>query len=181
MEKSNAKKIAFYGVMSALMFVFLLTETYILSVFYGNITPTFLTIPLAVALSLFSGKRGVWVGGTIFGCCSFFLAICISNPIFINPLISIFPRVFIGVVAFFVYSIIRKLFKNEVVSCSLAGIFGVFTNSVCTIFMMWVFSATEIATILTIIISLNFIPEIIVAAILCPIYVKVFKRMQKRI
>ena len=72
MEKSNAKKVAFYGVMSALTFVFLLIETFVFSAFLGNFTPAILTLPLAVALSLFNGKKGMFVGGTIFGCCSFF-------------------------------------------------------------------------------------------------------------
>ena len=186
MEKSKAKKIAFYGVMTALMFTFLLIETYLFSAFFGNFTPAILTLPLAVALSLFNGKRGMWVGGLIFGSCSFFLAVCISNPIFLNPLISILPRIFIGLVAFFVYFLANKIFSNskseflkEILPCSLAGIFGILTNSVCTIFMMWVFNAAELAAVLTVIISINFVAEVIGAAVLAPIYVKVFKRMNK--
>jgi uncharacterized membrane protein len=100
MKEFSSKRIAFYGVLSALMFVFLLIETYLFTAFFGNFTPAILTLPFAVALSLFNGKRGMWLGGTIFGCCSFFLAICIGNPIFLNPLISILPRIFIGVVAY---------------------------------------------------------------------------------
>ena len=186
MEKGSAKKIAFYGVMAGLMFVFLLIETFIFSALFGNFTPAILTLPLAVALSLFNGKKGMLIGGTIFGCCSFFLAICISNVIFLNPLVSILPRVFIGITAFGVYFLANKLLKNatsefvrEILPCSLAGVFGILTNTVCTIFMMWVFNSAELAIVLTLIISVNFIAEVIGAAVLAPIYVRVFKRMNK--
>ena len=58
MEKISAKKIAYYGVISALMFVFLLIETYLLTIAFGALTPAILTLPFAVALSLFLGKKG---------------------------------------------------------------------------------------------------------------------------
>ena len=186
MEKSSAKKIAFYGVMAGLMFVFLLIETYVFSAFFGNFTPAILTLPLAVALSLFNGKKGMWIGGTVFGCCSFFLAIIISNVIFLNPLVSILPRIFIGCTAYLVYWAFSSLFKKskndfvkEILPCALAGVSGILTNTVCTIFMMWVFNATAIATVFTVIISINFVAEVVGAAILTPLYVKVFKRMHK--
>ena len=188
MQKSNAKNVAFYGVMSALMFVFLLIETYVFSAFFGNFTPAILTLPLAVSLSLFNGKKGLWIGGTIFGCCSFFLAICISNVIFLNPLVSILPRIFIGVLAYFVYYFVSKLFKNsnntflkDVLPCSVAGAVGILTNTVCTIFMMWVFNSAEIALVFTTIISINFLAEIIGACVLTPIYVKVFLKFQRKV
>ena len=187
MEKSS-KKIAFYGVMAGLMFVFLLIETYLFSALFGNFTPAILTLPLAVALSLFNGKRGMWVGGTVFGCCSFFLAIIISNVIFLNPLVSILPRVFIGGTAFLVYWGSSKLFKNaksefvkETLPCALAGVFGILTNTVFTIFMMWVFNAAAIAMVFTVVISINFVAEVVGAAVLAPIYVKLFKRLQKQL
>ncbi|MBR2385630.1 MAG: hypothetical protein IKA99_08510 [Clostridia bacterium] len=84
MKKNSSRKIAFYGVMAGLMFVFLLIETFVFTAFFGNFTPAILTLPLAIALSLFNGRKGMWVGGTIFGCCSFFLAIIISNVIFLK-------------------------------------------------------------------------------------------------
>ena len=57
--------------------------------------------------------------------------------------------------------------------------FGILTNTVFTIFMMWVFNSAELALVLTLLISINFVAEVVGAAILAPIYVKVFKRMHK--
>ena len=182
--KISSKKIALYGVLSALMFLFLLVETYVLTAFLGAFTPAVLTLPLAVAISIHNGKHGMWVGGTIFGFCSFFLAVIISNPVFINPLISILPRVFIGVVAYLVYSLTKLLFKkskkgflNQTLPLGLSGAFGILTNTVCTIFMMFLFKATGIEAVLATVMSINFVAEIIGAVILVPIYVKVFRRI----
>ena len=179
MKQTTSKKIAYLGVASALMFVFLLIETYLLTIAFGALTPAILTLPFAVALSLFLGKKGMFLGGTIFGCCSFFLAIAISNPVFINPLISILPRVLIGVVAYFAYTLSLKLFKNEVVAYSVGGAFGILTNTVCTIFMLWVFDYSSLAAVFTTIMSINFVGELIGAIILVPVYAKILKKVNK--
>ena len=186
MKASSAKKIAFYGMLSALTFVFLLIETFLFKVLFGNFTPAILTLPLAVAISLFNGKKGFWVGGTIFGCCSFFIAIMVGNVVFLNPLVSILPRVFIGVVAYFSYLLLKMLFKNaksqainEILPLCIAGALGILTNTVCTVFMMWVFNASALAVVITVIMSINFIAEIVGAIILVPVYAKVLRRIER--
>ena len=188
MVQASSKRLAFYGVLSALMFAFLLVETYLLTIAFGSLTPAILTLPFAVALSLFLGKKGMFIGGTMFGCCSFFLAICIANPVFINPLISILPRILIGVVAYFVYALVKTIFKksqnsllNEILPCSIAGAFGILTNTVCTIFMLWVFNSATLATVFTTIISINFIGEVVGAIILVPVYYKILKKIEGKL
>lgn len=188
MKQMSSKKIAYYGVLSALMFVFLLIETYLLTIAFGSLTPAILTLPFAVALSLFLGNKGMFVGGTMFGCCSFFLAIIIGNPVFINPLISILPRILIGVVAYLVFVLVNKITKNcksewvkSIIPYSLSGIFGILTNTVCTIFMLWVFQESSLAAVFTTIISVNFIGEIIGAIILVPVYAKILARIEDRL
>ena len=185
-NSSKATKVAFYGVVSALMFVFLLTETYGLSGLMGNFTPAILTLPFAISISIVGGKKECLSGGLIFGCCSFFLAVIISNYVFLNPLVSILPRIFIGIVSYFVFLLVSKLTKNakkeffsKIFPISLSSAFGILTNSILTIFMMWVFNATEIAAVFSVIISLNFVGEVIGAVILCPIYVNVIRKVVK--
>ena len=188
MSNFNSRKIAFYGVLSALMFVFLLIETYLFTAFFGNFTPAILTLPFAVALSLFKKSRGMLVGGTIFGCCSFFLAICIANPIFLNPLVSILPRIFIGVVAYAVFYFVSTICKNskstfvsEKLPLSIAGAFGILTNTVCTIFMINLFNSEALVSVFATILSINFLAEVIGAIILVPIYANVLKRIENKL
>ena len=182
--KSYSKKIALYGVLSALMFIFLLIETYAFTAFLGAFTPAILTLPLAVAISVRDGAKGMWIGGTIFGACSFFLAVLIANPVFINPLISILPRILIGVVAYLVYLLVKfifgkskKTFINQTLPLAVSGAFGILTNTVCTIFMMFLFKATGIEAVLATVMSINFVAEVIGGIVLVPIYVKVFNKI----
>ena len=74
----------------------------------------------------------------------------------------------------------KKRFIKETVPFSVAGAFGILTNSVLTIFMMWVFNATSLAMVMTVIISVNFLAEIVGAIILVPVYSRVLKRIQNR-
>lgn len=187
-SSKSAKQLAFLGVMFALIFVFLLVETYAFSAFFGNFTPAILTIPVAISLALVGSKRPMLVGGTLLGCSSFLLAIIIGNPIFLNPLISIFPRIFIGLVAYGVYVLLNKFFASsqnkfmsEVFPAAVAGVLGTVTNTVCTIFMMWVFNKSDIASVFTVLISINFVAEVIAAAILTPTYVMLIKKITSKL
>ncbi|RYM05033.1 ECF transporter S component [Sporolactobacillus sp. THM7-7] len=63
--------------------------------------------------------------GLIFGVSSFLNA---SIPLFKDPLVSIVPRLFIGVVAFLVYIGLKRF--NKYVAIGAAGFFGSLTNTV---------------------------------------------------
>lgn len=185
-KNSTARTVAFLGVTLALVFVFLLIETYAFSAFFGNFTPAALTIPLAIAVAVTGKKWRMFVGGTLLGVSSFILAIIISNPIFLNPLISVLPRVIIGIVAYFICVLSKNLFKNaqsnfvkNVLPYSLAGIFGVLTNTVLVSIMLWVFNYQALAAVYTLIISVNFVGEIIAAAILVPIFATLINKIER--
>ncbi len=186
MLKSKAHTLAYLGVMFALVFVFLAIETIVFEPLFGFVPPAILTIPLAIALSLSGTRRPYLVGGTLLGFSSFVLAIMISNVIFLNPLISILPRIFIGVGAYFVFKGVTSLTKNakskfvrEILPCSIAGIVGTITNTVLVIFMMWVFTYSTLATVFTTILSINFLFEVVGSMILVPIYVRVIQNVTK--
>ena len=188
-RKSVAREVAFLGIMLALVFEFLLIETEVFTVIgiFGALTPAVLTIPLSIAISLSGGKNRMFFGGTLLGFSSFFLAIIIANPIFINPLVSILPRVFIGVISYLVFLGTSKLFSksnntfvNHVLPCSLAGMAGVLTNTTLTMTMLWVFNHTTLAALFSTILSVNFVLEVVGGAILVPVFVKAIKSAERR-
>ena len=47
--------------------------------------------------------------------------------------------------------------------------------------MMWAFNSAELASVLTVILSVNFLGEVIGAFILVPVYKKVLKRVEKKL
>ena len=186
MKNSSGKTIALLGVLFALVFVFLMIETYAFSALFGNFTPAALTLPLAAAISVTGKKWRMFVGGTLLGLSSFFLAIIISNVIFLNPLISVLPRLLIGVVAYGVCALFKWLFRNSqnkvltnVLPYSIAGAFCVISNTVLVISMMSVFLYAELAAVFATIMSINFVAELIAGVILTPIFANVINRIER--
>ena len=86
------------------------------------------------------------------------------------------------------YFISEKILKNaknnylkEDLPVSIAGVFGILANTVLTLTMMWAFNSAELASVLTVILSVNFLGEVIGAFILVPVYKKVLKRVEKKL
>jgi len=186
-RNSLARNVAFLGVMLALVFVFLLLETFVLSGLFGNLTPAALTIPLSIAIAVTGRKYNMFIGGTLLGVSSFFLAIIIANAVFLNPLISILPRVFIGITAYFSCLAVRKIFSKSsnkflkrILPYSVAGAVGVLTNTVLVIFMMLVFNSTTLAAVLTTMLLINFVAEVVSAVILVPVFANVINKVLKQ-
>ncbi|TDT50318.1 ECF transporter S component [Fonticella tunisiensis] len=100
---------------------------------------TFMHVPVIIA-AMVDGAPGGIVVGFIFGLSSLFINLSgPMAPVFINPLVSIFPRVMIGVVSYFVY----KRTKNVPLTAAL----GTLTNTVGVLSMIYVFAAQTFANI----------------------------------
>ena len=187
MEKNfNTRTIALLGVLLALIFAFLAVEYFSFRVFFGNFTPAALTIPLAISVALTGKKWRMFVGGTLLGVASFILAVIVAELVFLNPLVSILPRVFIGIVAYYVCALFKKLcaksenkFVSRVLPYSVAGVFGTITNTALVISMTFVFNYASIAAVFTTVLLVNFLSEIVSSAILVPIFVKTINLVDK--
>lgn len=110
--------------------------------------------------------------GTIFGLFSFLQA---TSPIFKNPLVSIFPRIWIGVVAYYAYVGSRRAF-GEIAALAIAGVLGTLTNTVLVLSMAVITKLIPIAVIPTIIPQA--IAELIIAAIITVVVVGGWKRIE---
>ena len=186
MKNSSGKTIALLGVLFALVFVFLMIETFAFSALFGNFTPAALTLPLAAAISVTGKKWRMFVGGTLLGLSSFFLALIISNVVFMNPLISILPRIIIGVVAYGVCALFKWIFRNstkkfltDILPYAIAGAFCVLSNTVLVISMMAIFLYAELAAVFATIMSINFVAEIIAGIVLTPVFANVIKKIER--
>jgi len=183
---SKSRDIAFIGVMAALMFVILMLETYVF-IYFIKPSPAFLSIPLAISLSIFRKKKSMFIGGTTFGFCSFILSFIVGYPTFYNPLISILPRVIFGVLSGLTYILFSKLFSksekpfiNSTLPMSIAGAFGVIFNTVFTLLAMSLFAEGDfLAMTFQTILGFNFVFELISAIILVPIITNVALKFTK--
>ena len=182
MKRNVAHTVAFIGVMTALMAVVLTLETYVF-IYFIKPSPAFLSIPLFIALSMYSDWKHSFIGGTIFGCCSFVLSFVVGYTVFFNPLISILPRTIAGVVGYFILHSLTVLWKNknkDVIRAVSAGS-TVVLHTVLVLFAMEIFSSggAFFDTVWQTIIGVNFFLEFACAILLTPVLLRIMKKYTK--
>ena len=179
MKRNVSHTVAFIGVMTALMAVVLTLETYVF-IYFIKPSPAFLTIPLFIALSMYSDWRRSFIGGTVFGCCSFVLSFVVGYTVFYNPLISVLPRTLTGVAGYWILYGLTLLFKGKAkdVAFAIAAAITVMLHTVMVLGAMELFSTDGafFDTVWQTIIGVNFISEFICAIILVPIFVRIMKK-----
>jgi len=106
-------------------------------------------IPTVITSLIYGPIVGAFMGG-LAGLVTLSRAIImpagILDPYFINPLVSVLPRIFIGIIPYYVYRLIKKLVKAQSVASFLAGAFGAIINTALVMPMLYFLYGTEIAT-----------------------------------
>ncbi len=96
---------------------------------------------------------------------------------FLNPMVSLVPRIIVGLLAGLVFSALKKTKLNSIVSAGIAGAVGTLTNTVLVLSCLYIFGMgfdsyntffEMFKTIITTIISLNGSIELIAAIIVVP-------------
>ncbi len=108
-KKLNVKKMAIIGVLGAISAVLGMTPLGFIPV--GPTRATIMHIPVIIGAIMEGPVVGAFVG-LIFGIFSIFQAITNPTPVsvvFLNPLVSVLPRILIGIVTYYVYDTLRKL------------------------------------------------------------------------
>ena len=179
MKRDVAHEVAFIGVMTALMAVVLTLETYVF-IYFIKPSPAFLSIPLFIALSMYGDWKHSFIGGTIFGCCSFVLSFVVGYTVFYNPLISILPRTLAGVAGYWILhgltAVTKKRGKDTV--RAIAAALTVILHTVLVLGAMEIFSSggAFFDTVWQTIIGVNFILEFICSMILVPLFIRLMKK-----
>lgn len=163
---------------------------------------TILHLPVIIGAII----EGPVVGGSIgliFGLFSIYQNITAPTPMspfFYNPLVSVLPRILIGVISYYIYKIIRVKVKNIKVSISIAAICGSLINTIGvlgTIYLVYfkdyatvlmekgtitTNSMSAVTTALLTVIGTNGIAEAILSAVVVtPIVIAIFKMQKKNI
>ncbi len=188
MRKDKAHFVAFVGVMAALIFVLFLLEGAVLSPV--GMTACILSLPVAIAVSIYDDWKKSFVGGTLLGVCSCIFCLVFSAFIkYANPLVSVLPRFCIGVTAYWTYFGLSKLFKNaknrfvkEALPAAIAGIVGSLTNTVLYLLAVAVCdgrAADALTAIMGVAVTVYFPIELAACAILVPLYVKALQKVNR--
>lgn len=183
MDKIKIRKIALCGIFVALIIVMTFVPyTGYISI-AGTLAITTLHVVVIIGSVILGWKYSLILGG-MWGVMCLIRAVTSADPaniLFINPLISVLPRLFVGLFAALVF---RALFKTKlgVIGASVvAAVVGTLTNTVLVISAIYIFGgmikefrdAFEIVkTVIGIIISVNGSVEIALAVILTPAIVR---------
>lgn len=153
---------------------------------------TILHVPVIIG-ALVAGPRVGAMVGFMFGCFSIFQAITapvVLSFAFMNPLISILPRVLIGIGAYYVYKAVSAAIKQQTISLAISGFVGSLINTIGVMGGIYIIYAKDFAAVrgipldnvVNIILGIcvaNGIPEAIVSAIIVVPVVTVLRRIVK--
>lgn len=128
---------------------FILMNTPLGTIPLGAISVTIAHIPILLATILFGLRSGL-IMAFIFGVMSLLTALIAPNsvldPLFINPLISILPRMFIPLTTYAVYKSLAKV--NNTVAIILATAIGNLTNTLFVYLSLYFFASVQVEVIL---------------------------------
>ena len=189
-KKLEVRKMAIVGVLAAISIMLSMTPLGFIPI--GPTNATIMHIPVIIGAILEGPMVGITVGA-IFGATSLLRAFTmptITSFVLMNPLVSILPRVLIGVVAYYVYKLTVKLTKNVFVSGWITGVIGSLVNTIGVLGMTYILygaryaealgkSAATAKTVILTLIATNGIPEAIVGGFVVSAVCVVFNKRKK--
>lgn len=189
-KKLEVRKMAIIGVLSAISIMLSMTPLGFIPI--GPTNATIMHIPVIIG-AVVEGPIVGMVVGFIFGAASLIRNLTmptITSFALINPLVSVLPRIIIGIVAYYVYKLTVKLTKNTLVSGWITGIIGSLVNTVGVLGMIYILygaryakalgeSASAAKTLILTLIATNGIPEAIVGGFVVSAVCVIFYKRKK--
>ena len=143
-RRLNVRKMTVIGVLSAISIMMSMIP-FIGYIPIGPTKATIMHVPVIIGAIIEGPVVGATIG-LIFGLTSLWNAMTqptITSIFFLNPLVSILPRVLIGVVAYYVYQGIYKISKKVYAAGFMAGLIGSLANTVGVLGMIYVLYADK--------------------------------------
>lgn len=160
----NTRRIVVAGVLGAIAIVLGVTQWGFIPVPNVSGSATIMHIPAIIGAVLEGPIVGVLAGG-IFGV---FSMLNDTTGLFTNPIVSVLPRLLIGLTSWLVY---RSLASRSVdLAAAAAGVVGTLTNTVLVVGALVAFGLIPAAAVVTVIPQA--IAEIVIAAVLTPLVVR---------
>lgn len=162
-RRISTKNVAIAGMLGAFSVVLSMTPIgYIPIPFLVGVEATTMHIPVIIGAIIGGPIVGTMVG-LIFGVSSLLRA---TNPFFMDPLVSVLPRLFIGVMSYYAY----KAFKNPIA----AAVVGTLTNTVGVLSMIY-FRKYLPLSVVGALAATNGISEVIICSIIVYVVMKGLK------
>lgn len=129
-KRMSTRKLTVTGMMIAITMILAYTPLGIIPL--QPISATIVHIP-TIIIALLEGPLVGGIVGAAFGIVSMIKAItqpaALFDPCFMNPIVSVLPRICIGIFAGYSYKGIMMITKNNIVSSVISSAIGSFTNT----------------------------------------------------
>jgi uncharacterized membrane protein len=147
---------------------------------------TILHIPVILGSIVLKKYRYALIFGLSFGLVSLIVNTYTPSPsqaLFINPMVSVIPRLFVGLAALGAHNFVLKWTKNSIAGMVAGAIAGTLTNTVLVLSAMGIFGGSTftqgLLRILTVIAGTNGSLEIAAAVIAVPVIGKAVMAYKK--
>ena len=189
-KKTDVRKMAIIGVLASISIMLSMTPLGFIPI--GPTSATIMHIPVIIGAILEGPAVGMIVG-FIFGASSLIRNLTmptITSFALINPLVSVLPKILIGLVAYYVYKLIMKMSKNAFVSGWITGVIGSLVNTIGVLGMIYILygaryaealgkSAATAKTVILTLIATNGVPEAIVGGFVVSAICVIFNKRKK--
>lgn len=141
MKNLDVRKITVIGVLSAISIVLSMTPLGMIPL--GALNITTMHIPVIIG-AIIEGPVVGAILGLIFGLTSLFRAInmpTLTNFVLLNPLVSVMPRILIGIVAYFSFKLTLKISKKENIAGGVSAVLASLVNTVGVLGMIYLLYA----------------------------------------
>lgn len=187
-RKFGTRQITVIGMLSAISIILGITRLGFIPIPPAN--ATIMHVPVIIGAILEGPVVGAMIG-LIFGIFSIIQAITVPNVLsfaFINPLVSVLPRVLIGIISYYVYK--GVFIKNEALKIGIGAAIGSLTNTVGVLGMIYLLYAARYAKAVGISFSaafkaifsiavVNGVPEALLAVLITIPVVLAISKMRK--
>lgn len=184
-KKISTRKLTVTGMMVAITMILAYTPLGIIPL--QPISATTTHIP-TIIIAILEGPVIGGIVGAAFGLVSLFKAVTqpvgVLEPFFMNPLISVLPRILIGVVAGYSYRFLRTMDRKGLFSAVVAAALGSMTNTLGAMGMLYFLYGAKLAAqvgtaagpmILGIITTYGIV-EMLAAAVICTAMVMALRK-----
>lgn len=145
----ETRKLTFLGVMLSLTIVFVALT----AIPTASASMALLIFLPTIITSIVYGPKSGAIMGAMAGTATLLRALLApASPLdylFLNPLVSILPRIFVGVIPYYVNALLGKIIKSKPVNLLIAGISGALTNTALVILMLYIVYSEEVVRMST--------------------------------
>ncbi|WP_268912646.1 ECF transporter S component [Lentilactobacillus sp. SPB1-3] len=150
----------------------------------GPLEITIIQVTVIIATILMGTANGAVIGG-VWGLITFVRAFAwptspLAAIVFVNPVVSVIPRILIAVVAGAMYNYLSKRMKSKSLTISISAVLGSLTNTVLVLGLIYVFykakapqlynlNIKDLLPYLLGVVGTNGIPEAIFSGIVTPL------------